>query len=87
MHMFKVIYRLVELGIEIFYMDTDSIVTNAPLPADLIGNELRLFKLEQDVAKGYFISPKLYALQTTNGNFIVKAKGIGSKLEFTPDTN
>ena len=83
MHMFKVIYRLVELGIEFFYMDMDSRVTNAPLPADLISNELGLFKLEQDVAKGYFISPKLYALQTTDGNFIVKAKGIRSKLEFT----
>lgn len=30
----------------------------------------------------YFISPKLYALKTVDGNTIIKAKGIGSKLEF-----
>jgi hypothetical protein len=36
MHMFKRIYRLIELGIDVFYMDTDSIVVNAPIPQDLI---------------------------------------------------
>ena len=82
MYMFKVIYRLIELGIDVFYMDTDSIVTNSTIPEDLVGKNLGLFKLEQDVAKGFFISPKLYALKTVDGKTIVKAKGIGSKLEY-----
>jgi len=82
MYMFKVIYKLIDLGIDIYYMDTDSIVVNQVIPEELIGNKLGQFKLEQDVEQAYFISPKLYALKTISGNLIVKAKGIGSKLEF-----
>lgn len=83
MYMFNIIYKLIDLGIVIYYMDTDSIVVNAPIPSDLVGNGLGLFKLEYDVAQGYFISPKLYALKTTDGELVIKAKGIGSKLDFT----
>ena len=61
---------------------TKFIVTNSTIPEDLIGKILGLFKLEQDVVKGYFISPKLYALKTIDGKIMVKAKGIGSKLDF-----
>jgi DNA polymerase type B, organellar and viral len=82
MYMFKVIYKLIDLGIDIYYMDTDSIVVNKAIPEEFIGNKLGLFKLEHEIVHGYFISPKLYALKTTNGELIVKAKGIGSKLEY-----
>jgi hypothetical protein len=82
MYMFKIIYRLIELGIEIYYMDTDSMTVNNPIPDDLIGNNLGLFKLEHEIDQAYFISPKLYALKTSNGKYIVKAKGIGSKLDY-----
>jgi len=82
MYMFKIIYKLIDLGVNIYYMDTDSLVVNKAIPEELIGNKLGLFKLEHDIAHGYFISPKLYALKNTNGQTIVKAKGIGSKLEF-----
>jgi hypothetical protein len=64
-------------------MDTDSIVIKGILPEDLIGKSLGLFKLEHEIKHGYFISPKLYALETKDGKTIVKAKGIGSKLDFT----
>ena len=57
-------------------------IVNKPIPEDLIGNKLGLFKLEHDIEHAYFISPKLYALKTSNGKTIVKAKGIGSKLDF-----
>lgn len=83
MYMFKVIYRLLELGIEIYYMDTDSIVVNKAIPEDLIGKTLGLFKLESQIQHAYFISPKLYALKLNNGETVVKAKGIGSKLEYS----
>ena len=82
MYMFKVIYRLLELGIEVYYMDTDSIVVNKRIPEELIGNKLGLFKLEHEISHAYFISPKLYALKTTDSKIIVKAKGIGNKIEF-----
>jgi hypothetical protein len=83
MYMFNIIYRLIDLGIEVFYMDTDSLVVNGNLPEDLVGKTLGLFKLEHEINHGYFIYPKLYALKLTNGKTVVKAKGIGSKLEFT----
>jgi DNA polymerase type B, organellar and viral len=82
MYMFKIIYRLIELGIEIYYMDTDSMIINGCLPSDLIGDKLGQFKLEHEIAHAYFISPKLYALNTMDGKTIVKAKGIGSKLNY-----
>jgi hypothetical protein len=83
MYMFKIIYRLIQLGFEIYYMDTDSMAINGLLPNDLVGNGLGQFKLEHEVIHGYFISPKLYALETTDGKFVVKAKGIGSKLDYS----
>jgi hypothetical protein len=83
MYMFNVIYKLIDLGLDVYYMDTDSIVVNGNLPKDLVGNSLGKFKLEHEINHAYFISPKLYALKLTNGETIVKAKGIGSKLDFT----
>ena len=70
MYMFKIIYRLIDLGIEIYYMDTDSIVVNKAIPEDLIGNLLGLFKLEHEIEHAYFINPKLYALKNSNGKLI-----------------
>jgi len=83
MYMFSVIYKLINLGVEIYYMDTDSIAIKGLLPEELVGNRLGQFKLEHEISHAYFISPKLYALETITGDRIVKAKGIGSKLEFT----
>jgi hypothetical protein len=83
MYMFKVIYKLIDLGIVIYYMDTDSMVVNKAIPQELIGNTIGLFKLEHEIDHAYFISPKLYALKTSDGNTIVKAKGIGSNLNYS----
>lgn len=82
MYMFKIIYKLLDLGIEIFYMDTDSLIIKGVLPNEFIGNQLGLFKLEHEIKHAYFISPKLYAFKTKNAELIVKAKGIGSKLDY-----
>jgi DNA polymerase elongation subunit (family B) len=82
MYMFNVIYKLIDLGIEIYYMDTDSITINGVLPPELVGNNLGQFKLEHVINHAYFISPKLYCLETKDGKIVIKAKGIGSKLEF-----
>jgi DNA polymerase type B, organellar and viral len=82
MYMFNIIYRILDSGVEIYYMDTDSITINKALPQELVGNGLGLFKLEHEIVHGYFISPKLYALKTADGKMIVKAKGIGNKLDF-----
>lgn len=57
-------------------------IIKGTLPAELVGNGLGQFKLEHVINHGYFISPKLYALETIDGKLVVKAKGIGSTLEF-----
>ena len=80
MYMFNIIYRLLELGYTIYYMDTDSLVINAVLPSDLIGMKLGQFKLESSIKEGIFISPKIYYLKTDNNVEIKKCKGIGNKL-------
>jgi hypothetical protein len=54
---------ILSLGGKIYYMDTDSIVTNIQLPADKVGNNLGKFKLEYEIMEGYFISSKLYCLK------------------------
>lgn len=66
-------------GGNIYYTDTDSLVTDIPLKDGLIGPYLGQFKLEHKVKEGYFISAKTYGLVTDKG-FIAKSKG---KLENT----
>lgn len=64
-------------GGEIYYSDTDSIVTNIELPPHLVSNqELGKFKLEYKVKKGIFISGKTYCLVLEDGTIIKKAKGV-----------
>lgn len=82
MYMFETIYKLVDLGATIYYMDTDSLVLDMELPKEMIGTELGQFKLEHDILKGYFIAPKLYAIKTMEGSEIVKAKSIGDNLKY-----
>jgi hypothetical protein len=64
-------------GGEIYYCDTDSIVTNIELPsfADELGN----FKLEEIFTEATFIAPKVYKATTKNGTKIFKVKGIPVK--------
>lgn len=49
-------------GGEIYYSDTDSIVTSVRLPEDLVGSELGAWKLEYIVRDGIFLAPKLYSV-------------------------
>lgn len=63
---------------ECYYTDTDSIVTNKPLPNNLVNNEIGKFKLENKINEAYFISPKLYALKKEDGSEIIKSRGIPS---------
>lgn len=84
--MLRIKQYILSLGGQIYYTDTDSIVTSIPLPAEYIGNELGKFKLEHKIKRGYFISSKLYCIVVWNEHknteeVIIKAKGVdGSKL-------
>lgn len=63
-----------------YYTDTDSLVTDKPLPSKYIGKELGQLKLEYSDFKGLYISPKLYLIELNDGKIIVKARTIGSYL-------
>ena len=65
-----------KLGILIYYSDTDSYVTNKPLPKELIGDNLGQFKLEHTIKKAVFLAPKVYALINNQGEEIIKVKGL-----------
>lgn len=70
--LFNTMFDLHKKGYEIYYCDTDSIITNAKLPSS---KELGKLKLEYKIKEGVFYAPKLYALRLENGEEIVKAKG------------
>jgi hypothetical protein len=61
--MIKIKVLCIELGIKIYYSDTDSIFTDKPLPDYLIGNDLGLLKDELNglvIKQGYFLGIKNY---------------------------
>lgn len=63
---------------QVFYSDTDSIVTDLDLnliKPQLIGKELGEFKLEYLIKESYFISNKTYCLVTESNETIIKTKG------------
>jgi len=73
MHMF--LYKNIS-GVKVYYSDTDSVVTNVPLPDWMVGTELGQVKLEYVVKKAVFLAPKVYALVTEDGQEIIKVKGL-----------
>lgn len=65
------------------YSDTDSVILKYKLDEKYVGNELGQFKLEHEIKKGIFIRNKLYIIQNSEGNYIVKASGVdGNKLNW-----
>jgi hypothetical protein len=60
----------------LYYSDTDSAVTDRPLPEFLVGKELGQFKLECVIRRAVFLAPKVYGLITTTGEEIIKVKGM-----------
>lgn len=62
---------------KLFYTDTDSTYTNAPLPDHLVSDTiLGKMKLERICSKAIFLAPKVYALLEQNGKEIIKIKGL-----------
>jgi DNA polymerase type B, organellar and viral len=74
-------------GLIIYYTNTDSIVTNMPLPAEFVGNELGQFKLEHVFEEAVFLAPKVYGglvwnEETQSMTEIIKAKGYKGTLTY-----
>ena len=83
-HITKVKNQILKMGANIYYSDTDSIVTDIELPSSMVDpKSLGKLKLEYEVARGYFISAKTYCLclhkpDKNNKMIVKKAKGIKS---------
>jgi hypothetical protein len=76
-------YKLdaLNLGLEIFYSDTDSLVVNGALPENVVNSAtLGMLKLEQRFSEGIFVMPKVYYLLTEEGKEVMKCKGYSGEL-------
>lgn len=70
---------------DIYYCDTDSVLTTKDLATD---NKLGGIKLEYELCEAYFLAPKFYALKTVDGKEIVKVKGFrDSQIKFSDVKN
>ena len=73
----RTMLQVEQAGGKVYYCDTDSIVTDIPLPSSLVSeNSYGLWKLERNVKKGIYILPKLYAELSDGGEEVLKSKGI-----------
>lgn len=73
-------------GGQLYYSDTDSIVTNLQLDDNMVNNkELGKLKLEHKIDRAIFISGKIYCFFDNKGNFINRAKGVKSTSLSYPD--
>jgi hypothetical protein len=83
-YMHKMKLAILKGGGNIYYSDTDSIVTDLTLDQlkkelkNKIGNNIGQLKLENLLEEAYFISNKTYILLTKAGKEIIKAKGISA---------
>jgi hypothetical protein len=63
---------------------TDSVYIDKPLPTDLINSKiLGKMKLENILTDAIFLAPKLYCLETEDGEVIYKVKGLSQDIELT----
>ena len=79
-HLAKFLLYILEHGGNIYYMDTDSIITDFKLPEEFISqNELGKLKLEHIIKEGYFVADKTYCIVDVDGNIIKRAKGVNAE--------
>jgi hypothetical protein len=79
-HMSKLKLHIINNNGNIYYTDTDSIITDIKLPEDFVDSkQIGKLKLVHEIKEGNFISDKLYAIKTINDEIIKLAKGIKSK--------
>jgi DNA polymerase elongation subunit (family B) len=72
-------YKLLalNLGLDLFYSDTDSLVLNGKLPPEHIDSAtLGKLKLEHTIKEGIFVMPKVYYLEDIDGTILTKCKAL-----------
>lgn len=79
-HISKLKMNVIQMGGNIYYSDTDSLVTDILLPESMVDSkQLGLLKLEHVIIKGIFNNNKTYWLlvRDKNGELMVISKGLG----------
>jgi len=70
--------------INLYYFDTDSIYTDSEIDKSFIDPKiLGKLKLEYVCDKAIFLTPKVYCLLTTSGDFIFKIKGLTKNVDLS----
>jgi len=88
MELYKVLKELKRNNLEIYYCDTDSIITNATpekmkeLKINVNDYTLGALKLENEIKKAVFILPKVYGLINKEDKEIIHVKGFESEFTF-----
>jgi hypothetical protein len=73
-------------NINLYYSDTDSIYTDSELDEKFLSETiLGKLKLETQNKKAIFLTPKVYCLETIQGEFIHKVKGLNHDINLTFD--
>ena len=70
-----------DLGLTIYYMDTDSFAVSGELDPTLVGKELGKLKLEHVFNEVVYLAPKVYAGKTDNYE-VSRVKGLKDKISF-----
>jgi DNA polymerase elongation subunit (family B) len=72
------------LDFNLYYSDTDSIYIDKPLSKSMISSTiLGKMKLEYVLDHAIFLAPKVYYLETENGDVIYKVKGLKHEIDLT----
>lgn len=70
-------HRKLDPNHNVYYSDTDSIILDRPLNPELVhNNQLGQYKLEHQIKRFVSLAPKVYGIETVNGDKIIKIKGL-----------
>ena len=77
----KALHQMNEVG-EVYYCDTDSIVTSAEMPAEMVDPyTLGMWDLEKVLEEGLFLQPKVYSERAASGKDTIKFKGVSKQAQ------
>ena len=76
LHLYSFIEHIEKQGGNVYYCDTDSVVCDIELDCDPMALGAMKDELKgETIIKGYFLLPKFYGMQLTDGSEILKYKG------------
>lgn len=81
--LYERIEEVIEKGGEVYYCDTDSIITNIDLTTGGNLGDLALENKDDPIEEAYFLFPKFYGYKTRFGKEVIRTKGLGKKFEFS----